>query len=71
MNRHVGELRMELESRDAKLSMMREEMALIIDLAKKQQSPRKSRSKTIAQSPATSTSSSSPVDVEVTNFTHF
>ncbi|BBN15606.1 hypothetical protein MPTK1_6g20950 [Marchantia polymorpha subsp. ruderalis] len=64
MNRHVGELRMELESRDAKLSMMREEMALIIDLAKKQQSPRKSRSKTIAQSPATSTSSSSPVDVE-------
>ncbi|KAG6546423.1 hypothetical protein Mapa_011971 [Marchantia paleacea] len=65
MNRHVGELRMELESRDAKLSMMREEMALIIDLAKKQQSPRNSKSKTIAQSPASSTfSSSSPVEVE-------
>ncbi|KAL3681500.1 hypothetical protein R1sor_024456 [Riccia sorocarpa] len=45
MNRYIRELKMELESRETKLSMMREEMALIINLARKQQSSSQSPSR--------------------------
>ncbi|KAL2620403.1 hypothetical protein R1flu_000608 [Riccia fluitans] len=61
MNRYVGELKIELESREAKLSMMREEMALIINLARKHQSS--SFSPSSPKSVSSTASLSPPVQV--------